>query len=437
MPRVSRRLLVLSLLGLPALAAGAAFTDDWPQWRGPNRDGVWQEKGLIDRFSGPEVPVRWRVPVANGYSGPTVARGRVYLTDKVTEPKPQERVLCFDAATGKPLWTHSYDVTYGGVGYPNGPRASVTVDGDRAYAIGAVGNFVCLDAARGTVHWSKDLDREYQIRMPIWGISAAPLVEKDLVIVYIGGATDACLVGFDKKTGRERWRALGDRPAYAAPVIVDQAGKRVLIAWTGDRVVGLDPATGKPYWDYAFPARRMPIAIATPVVEKDLVFFTSFYDGALVLRLKQDAPAIEKVWQRVGANERQTDALQSIISTPIIRGGYVYGVDSYGELRCLDLRTGDRVWESQDAVPRARWATIHFVKNGDRDWLFNERGQLIIARLAPQGYQEISRAQLLKPTLGQLQERGGVCWSHPAYAGGHVFARNDEELVCASLKAAK
>jgi hypothetical protein len=116
-------------------------------------------------------------------------------------------------------------------------------------------------------------------------------------------------------------------------------------------------------------------------------------------------------------------------------GDHVYGVDSYGELRCLEAQTGERVWESREAVPRARWATIHFIKNGDRVWMFNERGQLLISRLSPKGFEEISRAQLIQPTTGQLPERGGVCWSHPAFAYGSVFARNDGELVCASLKA--
>jgi hypothetical protein len=179
----------------------------------------------------------------------------------------------------------------------------------------------------------------------------------------------------------------------------------------------------------------MPIGIATPVVEGDRVFFTSFYDGSLMLRLLQDRPEVEKVWQISGRNEKNTEALHSIISTPVFENGYIYGVESYGELRCLDAATGNRVWENRTAVPRARWSTIHFVKNGDRYFLFNERGELIIARLSPQGYDEISRAKLLEPTMDQLRERGGVCWSHPAFANKHVFARNDKELVCASLAA--
>jgi hypothetical protein len=111
----------------------------------------------------------------------------------------------------------------------------------------------------------------------------------------------------------------------------------------------------------------------------------------------------------------------------------VYGVDSYGELRCLRADNGERVWESLDATPRVRWGTIHMVRNGDRIWMLNERGDLLICRLSPTGYQELSRAHLLEPTEEQLRQRGGVCWSHPAFADKHVFARNDRELVCASL----
>jgi outer membrane protein assembly factor BamB len=415
--------------------AAAALADDWPQWRGAGRDGVWKETGLVRKFATPQLEARWRVPVSNGYSGPTVANGRVYLTDRVVEPKQQERVLCFDSRTGKPLWTHAYDAPYGGVGYPDGPRASVTVEGGRAYAIGAVGHLHCLDAATGRVIWSKDCDREYEIRMPIWGISAAPLIEGELVIVQIGGSNNACLVAFDKKTGQERWRALPDRASYSPPIVIEQAGRRVMVCLTGDRVVGLDPQSGKLHWEYPFPARQMVIAIPTPVVDRDRLFLTSFYEGSLMLRLKQDSLGVEKMWERRGQNERSTDALHSIISTPVILGDHLYGVDSYGELRCLEVATGDRVWESLEAVPRARWSTIHFVKNEDRVWMFNERGQLIISRLSPKGFEEISRTQVIRPTLGQLAQRGGVVWSHPAFANQHVFARNDEELVCASLKA--
>ena len=196
--------------------------------------------------------------MAGGYSGPTVAQGRVYVTDRLVEPAEVERIHCFDERDGSNIWTHSYDCSYSGVDYTDGPRASVTIDDGRAYALGTMGDFVCLDAADGKVLWQKNLADEYNIHMPIWGIAAAPLVDGDLVIVQIGGKR-ACLVAFDKRTGRQRWRALDDRASYSAPIIIEQAGKRVLVCWTGDNVVGLDPPTGKVYWKYPFDASRMVI----------------------------------------------------------------------------------------------------------------------------------------------------------------------------------
>jgi len=179
----------------------------------------------------------------------------------------------------------------------------------------------------------------------------------------------------------------------------------------------------------------MVLNVATPVVHDDRIFLTAFYDGSLMLRLDQKKLDVKEIWSKVGPNEQNTQALQSIISTPYFDGKNVYGVDSYGQLRCLDAATGDRVWESLAAVPKARWATIHFIRNGDRMFLFNERGQLIIARLSADGYHEISRTQVIDPTTGQLPQRGGVCWSHPGFAYKHIFARNDRELVCGSLAA--
>jgi hypothetical protein len=166
-----------------------------------------------------------------------------------------------------------------------------------------------------------------------------------------------------------------------------------------------------------------------------MLFVTGFYDGCMLLRLDRDEPRAEKLWSRVGQNEIRTDGLQSIIGTPVIRDGHIYGVDSYGQLRCLRLSDGERVWEDLSAVPKARWATIHLVQNGERTWMFNERGELLLAELSPAGFQELGRSQLIAPTLGQLNDRGGVTWSHPAFAYRHVFARNDEELVCADLSA--
>ncbi|HEX7375853.1 MAG TPA: PQQ-binding-like beta-propeller repeat protein [Pirellulales bacterium] len=437
-PRLNR--LILAVI---AASCSVARADDWPQWRGPARDGVWRETGVVERFKEPELRPRWRAPISSGYSGPTVAAGRVYVTDRVEEPKQIERVHCFDWRTGKKLWSHAYNCPYRNISFTAGPRASVTIDDGRAYAMGSMGHLICFDAAKGKVLWKHDLNREYKVRMPIWGLSAAPLIEGDLVILHIGGE-NACLVALDKATGKKRWRALDDDASYSAPIIIEQAARHMLVCWTGQHVVGLDPPTGKLLWSWPFtPLRGVVVGVATPVVEKGRLFVSSFYDGSLMLRLHEDKPAVEQIWRRFGADEQHTDSLHSLIATPYLKDNFVYGVDSYGELRCLDADTGDRVWETIEPIPLdyrfnprvRRWFNIHLVENHGKVWLFTERGELIISRLSPQGYDEISRAKLIQPTHAQLNDRGGVCWSHPAFAYRHVFARNDEELIAVDLSA--
>lgn len=422
--RIIQCLILLSLYN-PAEAA------DWPQWRGPNCDGTWNEKGIVKKFNTEQLPILWRAEISNGYSGPTVADGRVYITDRLTEPEQVERVLCFDAMTGKPLWSYKYKCKYERFEHRDGPRASVTVDDNRAYSLGAMGNLFCFNAEKGNVLWSKDLDAEYKIKMPLWGIAAAPLVEDDLLIVQIGGAENACLVAFDKADGAEKWRALNEPASYSTPIVIEQAGKPVLVCWTGWTIVGINPRTGKLYWQHPYAQPRMSQNISDPVFYNDYLFVSSFFDGSLMLKVNPDRLSVDKLWQRKGRSERDTDSLHCCISIPVLQGDYIYGVDSYGELRCLDIHTGDRIWENLDAVPKNRWANIHMVKNQDKIWMFNESGQLIISKLSPKGFHEISRAKLIKPTKGQLNR--GVCWSHPAFAYKHVYIRNDEELICADL----
>jgi len=425
-----RRFIQLCVLGLSVTAAA----DDWPQWRGPQRDGVWRETGILTAFGSAALRPRWQVPVGAGYNGPTVARGRVFVMDRVNEPAPVERVHCLAAATGESLWTHAYPCVYRKVGYPAGPRAAVLAEADRAYCLGTMGDLRCLDAAQGDVVWGVDLKEAFDIQIPIWGVSAAPLIHEDLLIVQAGGRKGACLVALDKTTGVERWRALDDKASYCGPRIVEQAGQSVLICRTGSWVSGLDPRTGARHWQVPFAPERMVIAIADPVIWQDWLFNSSFYDGAQLIKLDTQALRATQIWRRVGRDEKQTDALHCCISTPLIRDNYIYGVDSYGQLRCLDLATGDRIWESQVPVPRARWANIHMVQHEDRVWMFTERGDLIISELSPAGYREISRTHLIDPTTAQLNQRGGVCWSHPAFANRCIYVRNDEEIRCFSLR---
>lgn len=423
----------LASIWLGTIFTAVALSEDWPQWRGVDRDGIWHAEGLVDDLPAGQIPLDWSVPIGPGYSGPTVAAGRVYVSDRQADGgKQSERILCFDSSSGQSLWTHQYDAPYS-ISYTAGPRASITIDGSKAFSVGAMGHFHCFDARSGEVLWKRDLNEDYQINMPIWGIAASPLIYQDLVIQQVSGENGACMVAFNKSTGEESWKALDERAGYSSPILIEQAGQDVLVCWTGESLSGLDPNSGKVHWSHKMESRQMPIGIATPSVEGELIFVSSFYDGSLMIRAPQDELTSQVVWRAVGRDEKNTVALHSMIGTPIVQDGYVYGFDSYGEMRCLEASTGKRVWEDLTAVPKARWSTVHMVREHDRVWMFNERGELLIAMLSPSGLTILDRAALIEPTTAQLRQRGGVCWSHPAFAEKSVFARNDERLVRASL----
>lgn len=407
---------------------------EWPDWRGKNRDAVWNESGVVEKFNSPVIEKKWSVPIGPGYSGPTVAHGRVYVTDRPEKARNSEveRILCFDAQTGEQIWEHEYACEYVGVGYPAGPRASVVINDRKAYSLGTMGDLFCLDAGNGQVVWSRDLNTEYEINMPIWGIASTPLIVDDKIIVHVSGSDNACVVAFNKNTGEEIWRNLGDRAGYSAPVLIEKNGNRVVVNWTEHSLSGLNPETGELYWRFPWKTGS-GMSISTPVLFNDHIFVSAFYSGSLLVKLGDDYKTAEKVWQRSGENERNTDALHCVMNTPVIIDGYIYGVDSYGELRCLEMATGDRIWEDQTAVKHGRWANIHFIQKDDKIWMFNEQGELIISELSPNGFNEISRAKLIEPTKKQLPR--GVTWSHPAFANRHVFIRNDKELLCADLSA--
>jgi outer membrane protein assembly factor BamB len=403
--------------------------EDWPQWLGPHRDGVWRETGLLQTLPTTGLRICWRAKVGFGYSGPVVSEGRVYVTDRQTNPKEIERVLCFAEETGQPLWTHTYPCDYRAIGYRSGPRAAPTVHQGKVYTLGATGQLCCLDAATGTVVWKKNLAKDYAAKPPRWGMSAAPLVEGDLLIVCAGGEPDACIIAFDKSTGAEKWKTLNDRPTYSAPIAITFAGKRQVIVWTGDAVTSLDPLSGQIYWRIPYKLRGgAPIAVATPVLCDDLLLVVSFESGTKLLRLDRTKPAASVVWE---TKAQPT----SLMGTPLFRDGHFYVADNYGEFQCFEAATGKLVWSTRKPTGETKWGeSVHLTPNRDRVFLFNDRGQLILGKLSQAGYSEIGRVSLIEPTIGAKEERA-VVWAHPAYANKHVFVRNDKELLRASLTA--
>jgi outer membrane protein assembly factor BamB len=371
-----------------------------------------------------------------------VAAGRVFVTDfvKGEGSRGTERVQCLDERSGRVLWTRGWPADYRGLSYESGPRATPTVDGERVYVLGAVGVLHCLEVAGGRIVWSKDLRKDYGADLPVWGYPSPPLVDGERLIGLVGGPPDAAVVAWDKRTGRELWRAIRSdgEPGYCPPVLVEGPGRRQVLIWHPTALYGLDPASGAVLWREPFTVQR-GLTVATPVLAGNRVVVTSFYNGSMMVELAADGSAARLVWKGKSASEIDSDGLHGLLATPVVDGEHVYGICSYGQLRCLDARTGARLWESQAVTgEKARWATAMFVRHRDRFFINNDRGELILAALDGSGYRELGRTPLIRPTSspGNRRERGAVHWSHPAYANGHVVVRNDEEILSASLRAA-
>ncbi len=429
------------LLFIIVLSAAPVLADDWPQWRGTGRAGVYQETGILDSFPSSGLKVRWRTPIRSGFSGPSVAGGRVFVMDfkSASVNKGVERLLSLDEKTGRILWEHTWEEDYTGLQstYAIGPRATPTVEGGHVYALGARGALHCVRAADGKPVWSRHLVNEFGSEVPVWGIAGSPLVHGDLVILIAGGAPDAKVMAFDKRTGKEAWRALASdsEPGYSSPILVRHGGVDQLIVWHPRAVSSLNPDDGELLWQQPFKS-HLNLNVATPVLNGSHLLISSFFNGSLLLELDRDRPAARELWRGKSDSEIRTDGLHALLATPVIDGDYIYGICSYGQMRCLRLSTGERVWETLDVTgEKARWAAGFIVRHQDRYFINNDRGELILARFTPQGYQEIGRTRLIEPTSnsGNRRQAGAVNWSHPAYANRHIFARNDKEILSASL----
>lgn len=445
--RFKLALLVAALIAGHCLP-GVCLADDWPQFLGPQRDGIWRESGIIRDFAAGQPAISWRAEVAGGYSGPAVSNGRVFVSDYVrtdgdASPSPNkrselvgtERILCFDEKTGDELWKHDYPRNYQ-ISYPAGPRATPTVDRDRVYVLGAEGDLVCLKVDNGDVVWQRNLPEEYKTKSPIWGYATHPLVVGDKLFCLVGGEGSAA-VALNKMTGEEIWRSLTTPDiGYSPPTMIETGGTKQLLIWHSKSLNGLDPETGKPYWSVPLEP-DYSMSIAPPLKSGDLLYVGAIKNKSMVVKLDADTqgkPNASVVWR--GKNKLGVGPSHCPAALDAKDPSYLYGVDR-GGLRCVEMSTGKHVWEDYGLMAKKRLAnagTIFIHQSGDQFFLFSETGVLAIAKLSPQGYEEIGRTEpLLEPTHDAFGRN--VVWTPPAFANGAMFVRNDKELIRVSLKA--
>lgn len=434
-------LISLALIWLLSSPKPACLAEDWPQWMGPNRDNVWRESNIIESFPKVGVNVLWRHPVGGGYAGPAVSRGRVYIADfqpeKALTESPQgrlsqgkERILCLDEHTGELLWKHDDPVTYT-ISYPAGPRCTPNVEEDRVYTLGAQGNLHCLDATTGRPRWSRNLPAEYSTQPAIWGYAGHPLIVGDKLICIAGGP-ESLVIALDKFTGKEIWRSLSSSgQGYTPPVLINAAGRPQLIIFHPDGVSALNPDNGQHYWTVDYQASNGSV-IMSPVKSGNLLYAAGFSNKNLMIRLSDDHPGATLLWQDI------SDAAVSPVNVqPFTDQDMLYGFHQDGTLFGIDFATGKRVWSSLEPLQSKRalrTGTAFIIKQADRYWLFTEQGDLVIAKMSRQGYQELDRTHVLDATDVAFGRK--VVWSAPAFANQKIFLRNGKECICIDAKRA-
>ena len=320
-------ILTLCLIAIPLASADA---DDWGQWMGKNREGIYHESGIIDSIPDSGLKVKWRMPVHAGYAGPAVAEGKVYVFDyKIAEGKVlnnpskranlkgSERLVAFDEASGEQLWTHEYECPYS-ISYPSGPRCTPTVDGDHVYILGSEGDLRCLKTEDGSLVWKKSFKNDFGAEVPIWGFSGHPLVDGDMLITLVGGKGQG-VVAFDKMTGDVKWQALDTKAGYCPPIIIEKGGARQLIAFNPSSVVSLNPADGKQYWSVPIES-LYDMSIVRPMIDGDMMYVCGKGNQSVMLKLDTDKPAATEVWR--GKPRR---SIYGANATPFFVDGTLYG----------------------------------------------------------------------------------------------------------------
>ena len=423
--------------------------EDWPCFLGPTGDNVSTEKGILTRWpkAGPEVV--WSKVVGIGYAGPVVSRGRLFFFDRV---RNRQRLRALKAETGEELWSFDYPSDYRDFyGYNGGPRCCPVVDNDRVYVFGPEGMLYCVRVKDGKELWKVDTRKQFNVIQNFFGVGSTPVVEKDLLIVQVGGSPKGServsfdelkgngtgVVAFDKRTGEVKWKASDELASYSSPTVRTIGKRRFCFVFARGGLVALDPATGKKDFHYPWRASFLESANASnPVVVDDQVLITECYEiGSALLQVKPGG--CKQVWTDRNKGLR-TKSLMCHWNTPIHVGGYVYGSSGrhevQAELRCVEWATGKVQWKERGLSRCSLMlADGHFVCLGEDGWLR-------LLKVNPNKYDQVAAVQLRKtnkegepdpdapPLLGERE-----CWAPPVLSHGLLYLRGPEHLVCVRL----
>lgn len=377
----------------------------WPQWLGPARNGVSNEKGA---FAGSRVKEVWRVKGGQGFSGLAVVGGRVYTA---LVHGNGEFAVCLDAENGRELWrTRIGDTLYERQG-GNGPRSTPSVVGDRLFTLSSRGQFFALDAQNGTVLWTRDLGEEFDAPAPGWGFCTSPLWENGRVLLETNGRRGAALAAFDAASGEIAWAAGSDKGSYSSPIAVDLGGRRQAVFFTAYGLVAVDPESGSALWKYPW-TTSYDVNAATPIfVAPDAFFISSGYGkGAALVRVKKDGESFSarEVWQ--------SKVMKNHFATSVYYEGYIYGFDN-AILVCIEAQTGKEMWKARG------YGKGTLIAADGHLLVLGERGKLALAKASPDGFAPLFTSQVL----------GNKCWTAPSLADGKIYVRDEREIACLQI----
>ena len=395
------------------------WSEDWSRWRGPRGDGTWKAPPISDKWPEGGLKRIWKRSVSPGYSGITIANGRVFLMDRPEKEEhgETEQVLCFDASTGESLWNFSYKAEYGDLGYGKGPRASLTVRFGKVYTLGSVGHAFCLNAETGKELWFRDLVKEERAQVPTWGFSATPEPYGEHMLYHVGARPVGSILALDMASGETRWRTGKESAGYGPPVPIVRGNRSELICWGPNHIVGLPAGNGEELWKIPYKV-KYGVAIATPIYQEGIVLVCGYWHGSKAIKLGEEAGDAKILWE-------EEEALCGLMSQPLYRNGFCYLLDRRYGLTCFELKTGKIRWRDQHQLtPKDRnpQASLVWVGDTPRALALNANGELLLCRLTPKGFTLLARDQVT-----------GKTWAHPAYFGNRIYVRSDREIVCLKL----
>lgn len=387
----------------------AASRNYWTNFRGPKRDGKYDETPVATNWPANGLPVIWKQPVGVGHASFAVAEGKAYT---IEQRRNQEVVAAYDLGTGRELWAQKWNAEFTD-STGDGPRATPTWDGGRIYALGATGELRCLDANTGAVVWGKNILTDNQANNLPWAMAASPLIVDDKVIVLPGGAPNKSVVAYNKMTGAPVWKVLNDSQAYVSPMLVELAGRRQIIVVSASRVLGLVPETGALLWSYPWDT-DMGINVSQPIpVDQNRFFISSGYGkGAALVEIKGSGNSYTAttIWEN--------NNMKNKFNSSVLHNGYVYGLDE-GILVCLDVNTGERKWKE------GRYGYGQILLAGGHLIVTSDKGEIALVKATPNQYTEVARFTALQ----------GQTWNYPAIASGRLLVRNSNEMAAYDISA--